>query len=128
MISLVTKGVKITVRTQFQPLHSRPEMRHFIFTYRIMIENTSEYTVQLLRRHWHIFDSNGEHREVKGDGVVGQQPVLMPNEIYEYESACNLVSDTGKMRGVYEMMRIIDKEPFTVEIPEFKLIAPQRLN
>jgi ApaG protein len=60
--------------------------------------------------------------------VVGQQPVLMPNEIYEYESACNLTTDIGKMSGVYEMIRIIDKEKFMVEIPEFKLIAPQRLN
>lgn len=128
MISQITKGLKITVRTHFHPTHSRPEMSHFLFTYKILIENRSEYSVQLLRRHWYIFDSNGEHREVKGDGVVGQQPVLMPNEIYEYESACNLTTDMGKMRGVYEMIRIIDKEKFLVEIPEFKLIAPQRLN
>ena len=128
MISQITQGVKITVRTHFQPAYSRPEMSHFLFTYKIMIENRSEYSVQLLRRHWYIFDSNGEHREVEGDGVVGQQPVLMPNEIYEYESACNLTTDMGKMHGVYEMIRIIDKEIFLAEIPEFKLIAPQRLN
>jgi ApaG protein len=128
MISQITKGVKVTVRTLFQPAFSRPEMSHFLFTYRILIENRSEYSVQLLRRHWYIFDSNGEHREVEGDGVVGQQPVLMPNEVYEYESACNLTTDMGKMRGVYQMIRIIDKENFNVEIPEFKLIAPQRLN
>ena len=128
MVSQITKGVKVTVRTHFQPGFSRPEMNHFLFTYKILIENRSEYTVQLLRRHWYIFDSSGEHREVEGDGVVGQQPVLMPNEIYEYESACNLSTDMGKMQGVYGMMRIIDKEIFSVEIPEFKLIAPQRLN
>lgn len=128
MISQITKGVKITVRTHFQTAYSRPEMSHFLFTYKIMIENRSEYSVQLLRRHWFIFDSNGEHREVEGDGVVGQQPVLMPNEIYEYESACNLTTDMGKMRGIYTMIRMIDKEEFEVEIPEFKLIAPQRLN
>ncbi len=128
METQVTKGVKITVRTQFQPDFSRPEMSHFLFTYKILIENQSEYSVQLLRRHWYIFDSNGEHREVEGEGVVGQQPVLMPNEIYEYESACNLTTEIGKMSGEYEMIRIIDKEKFTVEIPEFKLIAPQRMN
>jgi len=128
MISQITKGVKITVRTNFQPAYSRPEMSHYLFTYKILIENKSEYSVQLLRRHWYIFDSNGEHREVEGDGVVGQQPVLMPNEIYEYESACNLTTDIGKMSGVYEMIRIIDKETFNVDIPEFKLIATQRLN
>lgn len=128
MISQITKGVKVTVRTQFQSGFSRPETRHFLFTYKIMIENRSEYTVQLLKRKWYIFDSNGEHREVEGDGVVGQQPVLAPNEIYEYESACNLNTDMGKMKGIYQMMRIVDKERFYVEIPEFKLIAPQRLN
>ena len=128
METQITKGVRITVRTQFQPAHSRPEMKHYLFTYRILIENCSEYTVQLLRREWKIFDSVGEHRIVEGDGVVGQQPVLMPNEVYEYESACNLISDMGKMRGKYEMIRIMDKERFEVEIPEFKLIAPQRLN
>ena len=128
MVTQITKGVQITVRTNFQPGFSRPAMSHFLFTYKILIENRSEYSVQLLRRHWYIFDSNGEHREVEGDGVVGQQPVLMPNEVYEYESACNLTTDIGKMRGVYEMMRIIDKEIFEVDIPEFKLIAPQRLN
>ena len=82
----------------------------------------------MLRRHWYIFDSNGEHREVEGDGVVGHQPVLMPNEVYEYESACNLTTDIGNMRGEYEMIRLIDKEKFHVEIPTFDLIAPQRLN
>ncbi len=128
MVTKITKGVKIIVRTRFQAEHSRPEMNHFLFTYRVLIENNSEYTVQLLRRHWHIFDTNGEHREVEGEGVVGQQPVLMPNEIYEYESACNLITDMGKMRGTYEMMRVIDKQLFEVEIPEFKLIAPHRLN
>ena len=128
MISQITKGVKITVRTVFQPELSRPETRHFLFTYKIFIENKSEYTVQLLRRRWNIFDSNGEHRVVEGEGVVGQQPVIAPNEIYEYESACNLNTDMGKMKGIYQMMRIVDKENFYVEIPEFKLIAPQRLN
>ena len=128
MVTQITKGVQITVRTHFQPGFSRPEMSHFLFTYKILIENRSEYSVQLLRRHWYIFDSNGEHREVEGDGVVGQQPVLMPNEVHEYESACNLATDMGKMKGIYQMMRIVDKEIFYVEIPEFKLIAPQRLN
>lgn len=128
MISQITKGVRITVRTQFQSGYSRPEMNHYIFTYKILIENRSEYSVQLLKRHWYIFDSNGEHREVEGDGVVGQQPVIMPNEIYEYESACNLTTDIGKMHGIYKMIRIIDKEKFSVDIPEFKLIAPHRLN
>lgn len=128
MVSQITQGVKVTVRTQFQSTFSKPEMHHYLFTYKIIIENHSEYTVQLLKRHWHIFDSSGEHREIEGDGVVGQQPILAPNEIYEYESACNLTTDMGKMRGLYLMNRIIDKEKILIEIPEFQLIAPQRLN
>lgn len=128
MVTQITKGVKITVRTKFQPEHSRPESNHFLFTYRITIENRSAYTVQLVKRKWNIFDSNGEQREVEGDGVVGQQPVLAPNEMYEYESACNLATDMGKMKGMYQMMRIMDKETFVVDIPEFQMIAHHRLN
>ena len=128
MVTQVTNGVKITVRTQFQAAHSRPDMKHFLFTYNIIIENKSEYTVQLLQRHWNIFDSNGDTKIVEGEGVVGQQPVIAPNDLYEYESACVLTTDMGKMDGNYQMIRIADKEKFIVEIPEFQLIAPARLN
>ncbi|HET7818047.1 MAG TPA: Co2+/Mg2+ efflux protein ApaG [Bacteroidia bacterium] len=128
MVTQVTNGVKITVRTQFQAAHSRPDMKHFLFTYNIIIENKSEYTVQLLQRHWNIFDSNGDTKIVEGEGVVGQQPVIAPNDLYEYESACVLTTDMGKMHGNYQMIRIADKEKFIVEIPEFQLIAPARLN
>ncbi|MEW6468735.1 MAG: Co2+/Mg2+ efflux protein ApaG [Bacteroidota bacterium] len=128
MITQVTQGIQITVRTFYQDNYSRPGDNHFLFTYRITIENKSDYTVQLLRRHWFIYDSNGEHREVEGEGVVGQQPILMPGDIYEYESACNLNSDMGKMKGTYLMERQVDKLRFYVSIPEFEMVVPSRLN
>jgi ApaG protein len=128
MITSVTQGIKITVRATFQEGYSRPDEDHFLFTYRITIENTSEYTVQLMRRHWFIYDSSGEHREVEGEGVVGQQPILMPGDVYEYESACNLTTDMGTMHGTYTMERQVDKLRFLVNIPEFEMIIPARLN
>ena len=124
----VTHGIKISVETKFQSEHSVAEHRHFLFSYRITIENNSDYTVQLLSRHWDIFDSNSENSEVDGEGVIGEQPVLESGEIFEYESACGLTTDIGKMRGTYLMERKIDKARFYVTIPEFELIVPQRLN
>ena len=128
MITAVTQGIQITVRSTYQESYSRPEENHFLFTYRITIENKSEHTVQLVRRHWHIYDSSSEHREVEGEGVIGQQPILMPGDVYEYESACNLTSDMGKMHGTYLMERQIDKLRFFVNIPEFEMVVPARLN
>ena len=128
MITQVTQGIKISVSTSFQESYSKPDSRYFLFSYKISIENTSEYAVKLLRRQWHIFDSSGDKREVEGEGVVGQQPILEPGETYEYESACNLTTDMGKMKGTYLMERKLDKARIVVNIPEFQLITPQRLN
>jgi ApaG protein len=124
----VTHGIKISVETKFQSEHSVAEHRHFLFSYCITIENNSDYTVQLLSRHWDIYDSSSEHSEVDGEGVVGEQPVLEPGELFEYESACSLTTDMGKMKGTYLMERKVDKARFYVTIPEFELIVPQRLN
>lgn len=127
-VTLVTHGVKITVQTEYQYNHSNPEQRYYLFSYRVIIENNSDYVVKLLRRHWFIFDSSSEYREVEGEGVVGQQPVLAPGEVYDYESACNLNTDIGRMNGTYLMMREMDGAQFYVNIPEFELITPPRLN
>jgi ApaG protein len=88
----------------------------------------SQIDVQLQRRFWNIFDSISERREVEGAGVVGQQPILRPGEVYEYESACNLKSEFGKMDGTYTFERIADGEKFNVVIPEFRMVVPYRLN
>lgn len=128
MTTQVTLGIKISVETKFQDLYSDPSKMYYLFTYRIRIENTSDYDVQLLRRCWNITDSISEKRDVEGAGVVGQQPVLRPGEVYEYESACNLKSEFGKMKGTYTFERLVDGERFQAAIPEFKMIVPYRLN
>jgi len=128
MATQITDGVKVSVETVYQPEYSNPENEHFMFAYRITIENLGDYSVQLLRRHWYIFDSNGTYREVEGEGVVGQQPIIEPGERHEYVSGCNLKSDMGTMRGTYSMLRELDGSIFEVDIPTFDLIAPHRLN
>ena len=128
MVTEITEGVKITVATEYQAEYSSPAQEHYVFTYKISIENCSEYTVQLLRRHWHIYDSNGVVREVEGEGVIGLQPVLEPGETHEYVSGCNLKTSIGKMKGTYLMERIVDGKQFRVRIPEFTMMAPYRLN
>ncbi|MHB1179766.1 MAG: Co2+/Mg2+ efflux protein ApaG [Daejeonella sp.] len=128
MVTKITDGVKISVETIYQPEYSNPANEHFMFAYRVNIENMTENSVQLLNRHWHIFDSNGSKREVEGEGVVGQQPVIEPGNTHEYVSGCNLKTDIGSMKGSYEMERIVDGIKFRVNIPEFYLIAPYKLN
>ncbi len=128
MKAQVTHGIRISVRTKYHPGYSRPDSAHFVFSYIITIQNTSNEKVQLLRRHWFIFDSCGENREVEGEGVVGQQPVLLPGDVYEYESSCNLLTDMGSMRGTYLFERRSDGARFVVEIPEFALEAEMKLN
>ena len=103
MIQQVTEGVSITVETFYQPAQSNPVGSEYLFAYRITIENLSSMPVKLLRRHWHIMDSNGSVREVEGEGVVGQQPIIEPGQSYQYVSAANLRSEIGKMYGTYQM-------------------------
>ena len=128
MVTKITDGVKISVETIYQPEYSNPANEHFMFAYRVNIENLTENSVQLLNRHWNIFDSNGTKREVEGEGVVGQQPIIEPGDTHEYVSGCNLKTDIGSMKGSYEMERIVDGLKFRVNIPEFYLIAPYKLN
>lgn len=128
MITGVTKGIKVSVETSYQPEHSQPAHEHFVFTYRITIENNSSNTVQLKARHWDIVDATHPKHEVDGDGVIGKQPVLEPGEIHQYVSGCNLKSGIGKMGGYYTMERILDGRLFNVEIPEFLMVVPFKLN
>lgn len=128
MNTQITDHVKVTVESIYQSEYSNPEQDHYMFAYKVSIENLGDYTVQLLRRHWWIFDSNGSMREVEGEGVVGEQPIIKPGEVHEYVSGCNLNTDMGSMWGHYEMYRDIDQFTFLVKIPKFNLIAPYRLN
>jgi ApaG protein len=128
MVTATTEGITISVSSHYQPQYSNPIQAHFVFTYRISIENRSPYTIQLMRRHWLIYDANGTIREVEGEGVVGQQPTLEPGQIHEYMSGCNLQTSIGKMEGTYLMERVVDGRQFRVAIPEFTMIASYRLN
>ncbi len=128
MITQVTSGIKISVETFYQPEQSNPIQFHYFFAYRITIENTSEYTVQLKRRHWFIFDSNSVKSEVEGEGVIGEQPVLSPGDVYKYISGCNLNSEIGKMHGYYLFEKISDDTTFHVEIPQFIMEVPAKMN
>jgi len=128
MPTTTTQGVTVTVTTNYLPDYSSPSQEHFVFAYRIDIRNNSEYTVKLLRRHWFIADANSTVREVEGEGVVGRQPVLEPGESHQYMSGCNLKSGVGKMAGTYLMERLGNGDNFQVNIPEFTLMVPYRMN
>ena len=128
MITKSTAGINVSVEIQYNSRQSHPIASHYFFAYSITIKNVSDYTVQLKKRHWFIFDSNGIKSEVEGVGVVGEQPILIPGQSYQYVSGCNLLSDMGKMAGVYIMEREIDGEIFHVTIPEFMMVVPYKFN
>jgi ApaG protein len=128
MTSKISEGIEVSIETFFQKDYSNPLQNEYMFAYRITIENHNSYPVKLLRRFWEIFDSNSEHREVEGEGVVGVQPLIMPGKQYQYVSGCHLKSEMGKMQGFYTMQNIETKELIRVNIPAFKMIAPVKLN
>ncbi|GGH11245.1 Co2+/Mg2+ efflux protein ApaG [Sphingobacterium alkalisoli] len=128
MITQTTSGIKVSVECIYQPEYSNPNNMHFMFAYRITIENASDHTAQLLSRHWEIFDSIGAHKKVDGEGVVGEQPTLAPGDTHQYVSGCNLKSDMGYMEGFYTMVREVDSAIIHVDIPRFNLIADFRYN
>ncbi len=124
----VTKGIKISVQSEFETAYSRPYKGYYVFSYRITIENTSNATVKLLRRHWHIFDSLNGWSQVEGEGVVSMQPTLYPGEEYQYDSFCPLASEAGKMHGTYLMENQENHSTFKVNIPLFQLVVPYKNN
>ena len=128
MPTAITNDIKITVETSYQPPRVTIPDSDYTFIYRITIENHSEHSIKLLKRHWYIVDSVNDKTEVEGDGVVGLQPLLEPGESHQYISGCAIRSDIGKMYGTYLMERQSDGDLFEVKIPEFKLIAPFRMN
>jgi ApaG protein len=119
----LTRGVRVTVEARYSAQHSQPSQQQWFFLYTIRIANESEPTVQLISRHWIITDAAGAVEEVKGLGVVGQQPLLERGESFEYTSGCPLSTPFGQMRGTYQM--VTDSgEPFEIEIAPFTLQAP----
>ena len=123
MFSETTRAITITVEPTYLDEQSSPEDGHYVWAYHIRIENEGADTVQLLNRYWRITDANGRVEEVRGPGVVGEQPVLAPGEAYEYTSGCPLPTPSGFMVGSYEM-ETGGGERFEVAIPMFSLDLP----
>ncbi len=128
MVSKISEGINISVESYFQPEYSNPVKSEYMFAYQVTIENNNIFAVKLLRRHWHIYDSNGIVREVEGEGVVGVQPRINPGDSYRYISGCNLRSELGKMYGTYLVEDIDSNKTFDVIIPAFVMTAPFKLN
>ncbi len=123
MFSETTDNITVTVRPVFIEEQSSPAQDKYVWAYKVRIENRGTETVQLLNRHWRITDARGKLEEVKGPGVVGEQPVLKPGEAFEYTSGCPLKTPSGFMVGTYEMERL-DGTRFQVRIPMFSLDSP----
>jgi ApaG protein len=119
----VTNNVRVEVESQYAPERSQPFQNEWFFDYTVRITNERDETVQLLSRHWIITDATGHTQEVKGPGVVGEQPVLGPGESFKYTSGCPLPTSVGVMRGTYQMVTE-DGDHFDVEIAPFALHEP----
>ncbi len=119
----VTQGVRVVVRSSLDPSRSRPQRNQWFFLYTVTITNQGSETVQLLTRHWIITDGEGRVEEVRGPGVVGEQPVLAPGESFEYTSGCPLTTPLGTMHGTYQMLTE-SGEGFDAEIAPFALSEP----
>ncbi len=119
--------ITVTVRTQFLPDQSDTSSGPFVFAYFITIKNTGSVAAQLISRHWIITDAEGNRKEVKGLGVVGNQPLLKPGEEFQYQSGTPLDTPVGTMRGTYQMVAE-DGTQFDAQIPEFVLSMPRVLH
>lgn len=119
----VTNNVRVEVESQYAPEHSQPFQEQWFFYYTVKITNEGDDTVQLISRHWIITDGTGHTEEVRGPGVVGEQPVLAPGESFQYTSGCPLRTSTGVMHGTYQMTGE-DGTSFDVEIAPFALHEP----
>ena len=127
MSEAVTRGVRIHVTSRFHPERSTPALGHWFFSYTVEIHNGGDATVQLLSRHWLITDGYGRVHEVRGAGVIGQQPVIEPGESFSYTSACPLPTSLGQMEGSYRMLGP-DGEEFDAAIEPFPLVDPSAEN
>ena len=125
----ISKTYQITVTPvpQYVPDQSDPDAERYVFAYTITLENTGTVAAQLISRHWLITDGNSNVQEVRGLGVIGEQPLLGPGEKYEYTSGCQLDTPVGVMRGTYQMMAE-DGTAFEAEIPAFTLSIPRVLH
>jgi ApaG protein len=127
MSSAMTRGILVTVRSQYIPEKSSATARQFAYAYTVNIANRGTVTTKLESRHWIITDSEGDVQEVRGEGVVGAQPELKPGEEFEYTSWCMIATPAGSMRGSYQMVTA-DGDRFDAEIAPFRLTQSNLLN
>ena len=125
MYAQETRGIRIAVRPVYLEEQSEPAENRYVWAYQVRIENQGRETVQLLNRYWHITDAAGKVLEVRGPGVVGEQPVLKPGEAFEYTSGTPLGTPSGIMVGSYEMTTETG-ERFDVAVPAFSLDSPHQ--
>ena len=127
LVEAISHDFRVTAISRFMPERSNQDIPVFFFAYWITIKNQAVTPAQLLNRYWHIMDADGRVNEVKGEGVVGEQPLIHPGQSFEYNSFCPLSTNFGFMKGYYEMQRE-DKNTFQVEIPQFRLATPKSAN
>ncbi|HIJ62242.1 MAG TPA: Co2+/Mg2+ efflux protein ApaG [Rhodospirillaceae bacterium] len=125
MYSETTRSITVTVKPVYLEDQSSPADNHFVWAYRVRIENCGPETVQLLRRHWKITDAMGRIQEVTGAGVVGEQPTLHPGDHYEYTSGTPLTTPSGIMVGSYQV-ETVEGERFDIAVPAFSLDSPHQ--
>ncbi|MFT3989210.1 Co2+/Mg2+ efflux protein ApaG [Aestuariivirga sp.] len=123
MYERITRGIKVVVRPQFLESQSKPDEGHFVWSYTIVVENHGPETVTLRTRYWKITDATGKVQELRGAGVVGEQPVLKPGDTFQYTSGCPLKTPSGFMVGCYQMQGE-GGNMFNVDIPAFSLDCP----
>src|SRR5881396_3013850 len=123
MYERITRGIKIVVRPQYLENQSKPEEGHFVWAYTIIVENHGRDTATLRTRYWKITDATGKVQEVRGAGVVGEQPTLKPGDTFQYTSGCPLKTSSGFMVGAYQF-QTAQGELFNVDIPTFSLDSP----
>jgi len=126
MYRQTTAGITVTVKPYYLEDQSEPEAQRFVWAYHVRIENNGQRTVQLRNRYWRITDSRGGIQEVRGAGVVGEQPVLRPGDSFEYTSGTPLPTPSGIMGGTYQMEASETGERFDVAIPSFSLDSPHQ--
>lgn len=126
-VSETTEGLEVAARAEYIPDQSDPTKNYYFFAYHIVIRNRGQESVQLISRHWTITDGKGQIEEVRGEGVVGEQPILDPGGHFEYTSACPLKTPIGSMIGEY-ILKKPSGETFMAQIPEFHLIQPESIS
>ena len=121
-----TAGLVVRVEPSFLPEESQPDEGRFVWAYTVEIENRTREPVRLVARFWRITDENGHTQEVRGEGVVGQQPVIGPGQRFRYTSAAPLAAPSGVMMGAYSMQRTDNGEAFDISVPLFALDSPHQ--